>query len=100
MLEKNANASSAAPASAEASAARNEVAANLERALSHGSLSHLVDGSSPPAKRDTFKEETVEELLAKLASKGEDVKIVRGDEDAKKQEAQTAEMSNMQQIIQ
>ena len=66
MLEKNAQANSAAPASSEATAAGTELAANLERALSHGNLDHLTDGSSPPKKRDTMKEETVESLLEKL----------------------------------
>ena len=67
MLEKNAQANSAAPASSEATAAGTELAANLERALSHGTLDHLTDGTSPNMKkRDTMKEETVESLLEKL----------------------------------
>ena len=81
MLEKNAQANSAAPASSEATAAGTELAANLERALSHGNLDFL-DGSPNMKKRDTMKEETVESLLEKLASKGENVKLVNSEEDA------------------
>lgn len=32
-------------------------------------------------KRDTFKEETVESLLAKLAAKGENVKVVKQEDE-------------------
>ena len=60
MLEKNAVANSAAPASAEATAAGTQLAANLERALSHDNLEGFVNHSPPIKKRDTMKEETVE----------------------------------------
>ena len=60
MLEKNAQANSAAPASAEPTAAGSELAANLERALSHDNLEGFVNQSPPMKKRDTMKEETVE----------------------------------------
>ena len=83
MLEANATATSAAPASAEATAAGTELAANLERALSHDNLEGFVAHSPPIKKRDTMKEETVEQLLEKLAAKGENVKIVKEDEAAK-----------------
>ena len=88
MLEKNANSTAAAPASAEATAAGTELAANLERALSHGSLSNILEsGASPPMKkRDTFKEETVESLLERLAAKGENVKVVNTEEITKNAE--------------
>lgn len=103
MLEKNAQANSAAPASAETTAAGTELAANLERALSHDNLEGFVNQSPPMKKRDTMKEETVEQLLEKLAAKGENVKIVKEEEAAKsvqQQQKQAQEMSNMQAIIQ
>ena len=103
MLEKNAQANSAAPASAETTAAGTELAANLERALSHDNLEGFVNQSPPMKKRDTMKEETVEQLLEKLAAKGENVKIVKEEEAAKsvqQQQKQAQEMSNMQGIIQ
>ena len=103
MLEKNAVANSAAPASAEATAAGTQLAANLERALSHDNLEGFVNHSPPIKKRDTMKEETVEQLLEKLAAKGENVKIVKEEEAAKtvqQQQQQAQEMQNMQAIIQ
>ena len=50
-----------------------------------------------------MKEETVEQLLEKLAAKGENVKIVKEEEAAKtvqQQQQQAQEMQNMQAIIQ
>ena len=54
-------------------------------------------------KRDTFKEETVESLLERLAAKGENVKVVNTEEitkNAEVQQQQAEEMKNMQIIIQ